>query len=295
MQISEEKMIQLAYKNMKITNMEDRPVLITMHPQRSKQSTQKLTQEMFETFQIPSLNYTLKPQMTLYGGGRTSGLSIVIGHDVTSWMPIFDGFSLDSASGFNYLAGSMSTRRLRTLIQRSTESSMIPYDRQVESIKEKNCYLVQNYEAEFQLQRQAKSQLFSIPNYSGEVNLKTELFSAPEILFKPQIDGLDYCGLQYSIYDSIINSPIDVRKSLQSNIIVSGGTASLSGLKMRLGDELKDLDPELFTTCGIVIMPDAVWKGAMVLCNLESFLNDIVTKEAYDEYGPSVKFPLLLF
>jgi len=283
-------LFRLAYQKMGIKEIQERPVLISLHPQRSKDSIHKLTQEMFESLQVPALYYALKPHMNLYGSGYKSGLSVVIGHDVTSWMPIYEGYCINNAVGSNYLAGSMITGRLKKFIQRNNPT--ITNDRNLGSIKEK-CYIVQNYEAEFQLQR-AESKQFSIANY-GEIILKTELFSAPEVLFKPQLEGLDQFGLPYTIHDTIINCPMDVRKTLQSSIILGGGTAAIPGLQERLKEDLKDLDPELFSTCGINIQDNnSIWKGSVILCNQERFLKNIATKDAYNEIGPTcARYPLL--
>ena len=50
-------------------------------------------------------------------------------------------------------------------------------------------------------------------------------------------------GFHEVIYNSIINTDIDVRKSLYENIVLSGGTTMFRGLSERLGKELVKLAP----------------------------------------------------
>jgi len=284
---------QLVFQQMGV-DPKDHPLLISIHPQRSRESLKKIAEEMFEKHQIPGLYYALKPQMSLYGCGLTTGMSVVMGHDVTSWMPIYDGYCINTAIGSTWLSGRMITQRLKTLITRNNDQ--ITDDSQVDPIKEK-CYISENYEAQIQLQ-QTKPQQFTVPNYYGpDVKLNTELFSAPEILFKPQLEGIDLIGLHYIVNDSILTCPMDLRKELQSNIILSGGTAKLTGLGNRLKYELQDLDEELFSACKIQQEPDSVWKGCRVLAAREKFHSNLLSKDTYDESGypefQKLPFPLL--
>jgi len=124
--------------------------------------------------------------------------------------------------------------------------------------------------------------------------LNTELFRAPEILFKPQLQGLDVPGLHYIIYDAILSCPLDARKDLLSFIGMGGGSSYITGLQTRLTEELKDLDSLLFEQkCKIQVNsnteePNNVWIGGCVLSGLSSFKERVITKEQYDESGPSV-------
>jgi len=118
--------------------------------------------------------------------------------------------------------------------------------------------------------------------------LNTELFRAPEILFKPQLQGLDIPGLHYLIYDSIISCPLDVRKDILSSIALGGGTSYITGLKPRLTEELSDLDSLLFDKkCKVQVTSNteepSVWIGACVFSSLSTFNSTVISKEQYDE------------
>lgn len=59
--------------------------------------------------------------------------------------------------------------------------------------------------------------------------LGPERFRAPEILFNPELIGQEYAGVHQVIVDSINKADLDLRKSLFSNVILSGGSTLTKG------------------------------------------------------------------
>ena len=59
--------------------------------------------------------------------------------------------------------------------------------------------------------------------------LGAERFRAPEILFNPEIIGMEDPGVHQVVVDSINRVDLDLRKSLFSNIVLSGGTTLCRG------------------------------------------------------------------
>lgn len=57
-----------------------------------------------------------------------------------------------------------------------------------------------------------------------------ERFRAPELLFNPEIIGQEYAGVHQVVVDSINRVDLDLRKSLFSNIVLSGGSTLCRGL-----------------------------------------------------------------
>lgn len=70
-----------------------------------------------------------------------------------------------------------------------------------------------------------------------------ERFRAPEILFRPEIIGEEYVGVHTCIANSIARADLDLRKTLYSNIILSGGSTMFKGFGDRLLEEVKILAP----------------------------------------------------
>lgn len=71
---------------------------------------------------------------------------------------------------------------------------------------------------------------FSIEsNATVNTKLGSERFRAPEILFDPELIGQEYAGVHQVIVDSINRVDLDLRKSLFSNIVLSGGSTLCKG------------------------------------------------------------------
>lgn len=62
------------------------------------------------------------------------------------------------------------------------------------------------------------------------VQLGSERFRAPEILFDPEIIGLEYPGIHQIVVDAINRTDLDLRKSLFGNIVLSGGSTLTKGI-----------------------------------------------------------------
>jgi centractin len=66
------------------------------------------------------------------------------------------------------------------------------------------------------------------------VQLGAERFRAPEILFNPELIGQEYAGVHQVVVDSINRVDLDLRKSLFSNIVLSGGSTLCRGWTLTL-------------------------------------------------------------
>jgi centractin len=100
-----------------------------------------------------------------------------------------------------------------------------------------------------------------------------ERFRAPEILFDPEIIGLEYPGVHQIVVDAINRTDLDLRKSLYSNIVLSGGSTLTKGFGDRLLTELqklavKDMRIKIFAP------PErkySTWIGGSILAGLSTF------------------------
>lgn len=66
------------------------------------------------------------------------------------------------------------------------------------------------------------------------VKLSSERTKAPEILFRPDLIGLEYPGVHDIVSNCIQKCDIDLRRSLYSEIVVAGSTTLMSGFCERL-------------------------------------------------------------
>jgi centractin len=76
---------------------------------------------------------------------------------------------------------------------------------------------------------QASETLFPLISVLHLSQLGPERFRAPEILFNPELIGQEYAGVHQVVVDSINRVDLDLRKSLFSNIVLSGGSTLCRG------------------------------------------------------------------
>jgi actin-related protein len=117
-------------------------------------------------------------------------------------------------------------------------------------------------------------------------------FRAPEALFQPSVLGQEAAGIHETTYNSIMKCDVDIRKDLYGNIVMSGGTTMYPGIADRMQKEINALAPSSMKV-KIVAPPErkySVWIGGSILASLSTFQQMWISKQEYDESGPSIVY-----
>ncbi|KAJ3709417.1 actin-related protein [Lentinula raphanica] len=266
------------------TLSEEHPVLLTEAPLNPRSNRDIAAQIFFDTFNVPALYTSVQAVLSLYSSGRTTGIVLDSGDGVTHAVPVYEGFSMPNAIRRVDVAGRDVTDHLQLLLRKSGHHLHTTAEREiVRSIKEKCCYVALNPSKE-EKDKPGTTMEFKLPD-GAVIQLGPERYRAPELLFNPEIIGQEYAGVHQVIVDSINRVDLDLRKSLFSNIVLSGGSTLCTGFGDRLLNEVKKLALK-DVKIKIYAPPErkySTWIGGSILAGLNAFKKMWVSAEEYQE------------
>ncbi|XP_059498116.1 actin-related protein 3B-like isoform X1 [Stegostoma tigrinum] len=193
----------------------------------------------------------------------------------------------------------------------------IPPEQSLETakiIKERYCYICPDIVKEFTKYDTDPGKwikpyigINAISKRQFSVDVGYERFLGPEIFFHPEFANPDFMQPISEVVDEVIqNCPIDVRRPLYKNIVLSGGSTMFRDFGRRLQRDLKRVvDTRLKISEQLSagrIKPKpievqvithhmqryAVWFGGSMLASTPEFYQVCHTKKDYEEFGPSI-------
>ena len=271
-------------------------MLLADSPCGPRHQRSKITEIMFEKFQVAEFYVSLQAVLALYASGRTTGTVLDCGDEVTHALTIYEGYCLPHATIRLDFAGRELTDCLMEILNTSsTRRSFTTLSERdiVNDIKEKCCYV--SVGEQQQVDSSAASCTDIVPNMyklpdGSDLKLGNEQFLCPECLFKPSLCiGKELPGVQDIINQSVMACDIDLSsKLLYNNIVLTGGSTCFSGLPERLKQELETLSTKPVQIIASDKRKYGAWVGGSILGSLITFRPMWITKAEYDEAGPDV-------
>jgi actin-related protein 2 len=230
------------HERMKI-ECKDHKVLLTEPPMNPTRNKAKMCESMFETYGFSHTKVQVQAMLVLYAQGLMKGVVVDSGDGVTHIVPVWDGVCLPHLVKRLNVAGRHITRHLIKLLQlRGYNFSRTADFDTVRRIKEKVCYVGYDLQIEEQLANETTTLIEKYELPDGRViKIGAERYSAPEVLFQPQLVDMEPVGIHEMLFSMIQEADIDLRADFYQHIVLSGGSTMYAGLPTRLEKELRQL------------------------------------------------------
>eukprot|EP01089_Gocevia_fonbrunei_P012927 TRINITY_DN3183_c0_g1_i2.p1 TRINITY_DN3183_c0_g1~~TRINITY_DN3183_c0_g1_i2.p1 ORF type:complete len:311 (-),score=50.25 TRINITY_DN3183_c0_g1_i2:4-936(-) len=292
-----DKILHHTFYNELRTAPEEQPLIFVVPPTAKKISIEKYTQIFFENFNVPVLLPISQATCTLMSAGKHTGISVILGENSTWVVPVYCHHRLDWAASRNGIGGNQITEHLLSVLNEQgsdTSDFATTAGREVlRDIKEKNVYVALDFDKEMVLPTSVER---GYELQAGDLyTIEAGRFKAAECIFQPNLypptEGqVPLHKLILQSYFKIKSSSVKLANYMMNNIVLSGGTSMFEGLVKRLEKELRN---ELPDNVPIRIIASAdrkygSWTGASILGSLTLPVSAYITKEEYDEEGPSV-------
>jgi len=324
-----EQMIDYSYNRCVFSESKFHPVLFTEPANNPKQKRERLMEVMFEKYNVPAFYLVKNAVLAAFASGRTNALILDAGATHTSAIPIYDGHVVQQAVVKSAIGGNMITEQLKMLLAEQNIPIVPPYligskaevaeNEPPKWEKKKNLPQVTQSYHNYMVQR-------VVEDLAASVLQLCDMPIDPE--FAEKLPAAPYgfpCGFQKEFHGDRIKIPeglfdlnylrnanqsvlmsvsqvastscgmtdIDIRSSLYSNLVVTGGCSLMNGFVERLNHDLAHKCPATIKLrVNAAPTPQerryGAWIGGSIVASLGSFQQNWVSRAEYDEAGKSV-------
>ncbi len=250
--------------------------IVTYKSPTTKHYRHQIASLMFDVFDVNGLYFGEQSELSLLSTGKTSGVVLDCGYNMTTCTPIQEGCALYHARiEYNYSATDVLAK-----IQESYPEQLRAYSsRAVEvictDILETHCFTGQ---PEY-------SSIYTLPD-GKDLVLGDELCNYIEPYFQPRlIDQYHQPGVHRMITDCLEGES----ESLWNDIVLCGGMSTITGFAQRIQEHVHEKSP-IDSTIVHELDGSAPFHGARLLSAKDDFSKYCITRAEYEEHGKRIVF-----
>lgn len=314
-----EKVIDYTYSKVIQSEPEYHPVLFSEASWNVRNNREKLTELMFEKYNVPAFFLVKNAVLAAFASGRASALVVDSGATHTSAVPVHEGFVLSQAVVKSPLGGDYLSLQCRQYLEaQGIDLTPVYKIAQKDVVKERD-------NARFTLRKLPDNLTQSWQNYMQKSLLQDFQMNILQVLENPydervaaQIPSVHYefpngyhqefsserFKLAESLFDhtmlgagqlastSVGMCDADVRLSLFGSVVVTGGNTLLQGFPERLNRDLQHRAPsntrlKMISANGSVERRFGAWIGGSILASIGTFQQMWISSQEYEESGKS--------
>jgi actin-related protein 6 len=243
------------------------------------------------------------------------------GFSSTTIVPVFDEKPIYNLIKRIDIGGKLLTNHLKESLINTIDLDLRKEFFLVNLIKEECCYVSKNFNLDMKIsslknsenninkrtfilpeyRKRSEEYLKKLPEEKYAINMNNLRFLVPELIFNPNMIGLEEGGLHEGINQIVKEANPDYKNLFLKNIVLSGGNTKFLNFKDRLKNELTPITDLNFSqatsgsTSGIEIFDmdmsqgenvESVLSGMKIFSRNTDYLRDIaITKQDYNELG----------
>ncbi|EDW86280.1 uncharacterized protein Dwil_GK17246 [Drosophila willistoni] len=314
-----EKVIDYAYANVIQSEPEYHPVLFSEASWNVRNNREKLTELMFEKYNVPAFFLVKNAVLAAFSSGRATALVVDSGATHTSAVPVHEGYVLSQAVVKSPLGGDFLSRQCRQHLEKhGIDLSPVYKIASKDVVKERD-------NARCTLRKLPENLTQSWQNYMLQLMMQDFQMNVLQVLENPYDERVaaqiptvhyefpngyhqDFASERFKIAESLFDNAMlgagqlastsvgmcdaDVRLSLFGSVVVTGGNTLLQGFPERLNRDLQLRAPsntrlKMISANGSVERRFGAWIGGSILASIGTFQQMWISSQEYEEAGKS--------
>ncbi|KAG5683435.1 hypothetical protein PVAND_012716 [Polypedilum vanderplanki] len=314
-----EKVLDYAYKKVIMSESELHPVLFSEASWNTRQNREKLTELMFEKYNVPAFFLVKNAVLASFANGRATALVVDSGAKHTSVVPVHEGYVLSQAVVKSPLGGDYLSMQCRHHLETQGIDLTLGYaisgkdvvkERDIpryvkRTLPENLTTSWQNYMLRQQLQ-DFQSTVVQVLESPYDERIASQI---PAVHYEfptgyHQDFGSERFKLAENLFDNtmlgagqlastcVSNCDADVRLALYGSVVVTGGNSLLPGFAERLNRDLSHRAPsntkiKMIVANGTIERRFGAWIGGSILASIGTFQQMWISSQEYEEGGKS--------